>query len=465
MNMKVTVIAFSMGISVGGQAIAEEVTDATNILPEAKPGQCYAKVIIPPKYEKRTDKVLVREAAEKITPKPAEYAWTEERILVQEPTTELIPVQAEFKDMVERVETRPGRTIWVNSLSKRGIPVSPGLVAAAKAGGANTDEAIPGMCFREYYVPAKYAEEKKDVLVTEASEMLEVVPAEYAWEEKKVMVKEATVKIVEQPAVYETVTEKVLVEPEQTVWKKGRGLVEKIDNLTGELLCLVTIPAKYKTIEKQVVKTPASFKKVEVPAEYKTIKIRKQVTPPQEKRTDVPAEFQSVTLKKMVSDDTFVWQGVHDPKKPVGKWTGQQICLKEIPPEYVELTKHVVKTPARFEKKQIPAVYETVKIGKVITKADVVRTKIPAEYKTVETRVKVHGKRLEWRQVLCETNMTKEIIAAVQEALQKAGYDPGSVDGILGAATLAAVENFQRANDLPRGGLTIRTLEALGVEQ
>ena len=43
-------------------------------------------------------------------------------------------------------------------------------------------------------------------------------------------------------------------------------------------------------------------------------------------------------------------------------------------------------------------------------------------------------------------------------------FDPGPIDGKVGAQTMRAVENFQRRKGLERGGLTFSTLEALGVK-
>jgi hypothetical protein len=269
---------------------------------------------------------------------------------------------------------------------------------------------------------------------------------------------------VEVPATYETVTEQVLVEPAKTVWKKGGGVIEKIDNTTGEVMCLVEVPAKYKTIEKQVVKTPATTREEEIPAVYKTVKIRKLVTPAQEKRTPIPAEHQQVTLRVKVSDAAFSWVATHEESKPAGAPTGNQICLSETPAKFEEVKKQVVKTPASFVKEEVPAVIETVKVRKLVAKAEEKRSKIPAEFKMVTKRNKVSDERLEWRQVLCETNMTRDVIVRLQEALEKAGYKPGSADGVMGGATLRAVDAFQQDKGLPRGGLTILTLETLGVK-
>jgi hypothetical protein len=181
--------------------------------------------------------------------------------------------------------------------------------------------------------PAKYAWAEEKVLVEEASEQLKVIPAKYGWKEEQVLVKEASTQLVEVPAVYENVTEKVLVRDGYTTWKKGRGPIERIDNATGEIMCLVEVPPEYRTVTKRVVKTPASVRKVELPAEYKmvkrrvviepaktmtvevpakynTVKVRKLVEPAKERRVEIPAEYQDITDKVLVSEGNLEWRPI-----------------------------------------------------------------------------------------------------------------------------------------------------------
>ena len=464
MSNKLATLIVSAGLIMPGSVIQAEPIDNTNTLPPAKPGQCYAKVMIPARYETKAEKVLVREAAEKIETIPAKYEWVEEKVTLNAAHTKLVPVAAKYEKVSEKIEVSPAMKIWVTGMKKSGIPVSPTLLSAAKASGVKLNEAEPGMCFREYYQPAQFKTETKDILVKEASEKVETIPAKYETVEEKVLVKEASKKIVEVPATYETVTEKVLIEPAKTVWKKGKGPIERIDNTTGEIMCLVEIPAKYKTIKKQVIKTAATTKEVEVPAVYETVKVSKLVAPAEEKRTKVPEVYKQLAKRVKTADASFSWHASHDPEKPQGTATGQQVCLKEIAAQYKTVEKQVVKVPASFRKEQVPAVLETVKVRKLVSKAEEKRTKIPAEYKEVAKRTKVGEERLEWRQVLCETNMTKDIVSRVQQALITAGFNPGTPDGVVGGATLRAVDEYPPSKGLPRGGLTIRTLESLGIK-
>lgn len=311
-----TTLALALGLFATGVAKSQDsVKDGVSLYPpDAKPGECYAKVLVPAKYDVVTEKVLKREASDKITVVPAKFEWVEERILVKE-----------------------------------------------------------------------------------AGESVEVVPTKYRWVEERVMVEPATTRLVPVPAQFETVTERVLDRPEQTTWKKGRGPIERIDGNTGEILCLVVEPATYKTITRTVVKTPASTRQVDVPPVYKTV--RKQVV-------DSPAS--------------------------------------------------VVKKPTRAE-------YSTIRVRKMVEPPRENRVSLPAEFQTVTKRVKVSNERMSWQPILCETNVNAEVVAKIQRALDGKGFSPGDIDGVLGSETLSAVEAYQRANNLSRGGVTMETLKSLGV--
>ncbi len=56
-------------------------------------------------------------------------------------------------------------------------------------------------------------------------------------------------------------------------------------------------------------------------------------------------------------------------------------------------------------------------------------------------------------------------IKEVQEALKDKGYDPGPIDGVMGAKTKEALKSFQSASNLSAmGTLNARTAEKLGVQ-
>ena len=282
-------------------------------------------------------------------------------------------------------------------------------------------EAKPGQCYTRVYVPPTYETKEehlvavdgtehleatapefrwieKEVLIKEESEEIEVIPATFKTVEEEVMIKPESEEIVVVPAEFETVEENVLVREAYTTWKRGRGPVEKIDASTGEIMCLVEVPAEYKTIKRRKLKTPPTTQVVKKPAEYKTVK------------------------------------------------------------------KRVVDTPVETRTIKVPAEYVTVKVQELVNPAQTLRSAVPEELVTVARTVKLSDGRVEWRQILCETNMTADVIKSIQAALQSQGYYKGSVDGALGPNTMGSVRAFQREKNLASGQLTIETLDALGVQ-
>ena len=76
---------------------------------------------------------------------------------------------------------------------------------------------------------------------------------------------------------------------------------------------------------------------------------------------------------------------------------------------------------------------------------------VPAEYETVTRQVQVEEERLDWREVLCEVNLTTDTVRRLQLALSRKGYDAGPADGILGSQTLRAANAYAKRNGLPYG--------------
>ena len=124
----------------------------------------------------------------------------------------------------------------------------------------------------------------------------------------------------------------------------------------------------------------------------------------------------------------------------------------------------MVATPASTRTVMIPAQYKTINTTEVASPAKERRIEIPARYKNVTSQKLVSEGSMEWREILCETNMTRSRIMDIQKALQAAGHNPGNVDGNIGADTMRAVNAFQRSKGLPVDKyLNMATVRALGV--
>ncbi len=268
--------------------------------PKAKAGECYARVWVKPTYRTNSETILVSEASEKVTTSPAQYETVTEEVLVKEARFYMEPVPAVYGTEKETRLVEEGQRLWKVGLERNAAPASDELLAAAKNHGINLDAATPGACYHEHYIPAQY----------------------------------------------ETVTEQIIDNPAHPVWKKGTGPIQRIDEATGEIMCLVEVPATYKTISKRVLKLPAATRTVNVPAEYKTVKVRELVAGPEEIRNHVPAKYKSLSSQRKVADRSFVWHEIHNGEHPKSTRTGNKICLTETPPRYEPVTKTIVKSPA-----------------------------------------------------------------------------------------------------------------------
>ena len=311
-------------------------------------------------------------------------------------------------------------------------------IAALNAAGAEVDgtqplsdlfppNAKPGHCYARVLTPAEFETTEEEVLKNEASFRIEIIPAEYEWIDEVVTVQEATTKLEVVPAKYETIAEQVLVKPES---KK-----------------IVEIPAEYRSEEEQVLDQPAH-----------TIW----------KRTSSPVD------------------GALQTK--LDKSTGEVVCLVEVPASYKTVKKTVLAEPARTEEIVIPAEYKsvtkTVEVEPASTREIVIpartevvqqrnlvkppqeqKIEIPATYETVVKRSKISEESLAWQEVLCEENMSHDVVASIQQKLSEQGYNSGKADGKLGKNTLKAVNSYAKAKDLPLGKnyIAIETVESLGV--
>jgi hypothetical protein len=210
------------------------------------------------------------------------------------------------------------------------------VVTTEKCGVKLVNRVIKPAFERIEVIPAVYETVKEKVLIKEASKILEVIPAQYEEVEEKVLVRPAYKRTTEVPALYEKQSTQVEVRPAYTTWKRGAGIgPEKIDENSGDVYCLVEIPAEYRsetrevlvrpgsvqieelpaeytTVKKTVVKIPETTRVIEIPAEYGEQEVVRMARPPEEKRIPVPAEYEQVRVR-MPLDTTDLWRQILCP--------------------------------------------------------------------------------------------------------------------------------------------------------
>lgn len=367
----------------------------TSVGPDgAKPGECYARVIIPAVYKTTNERVLIKEKSERIEIIPARYKVVQEKVEVKPETTRLEVIPGRYETVAEQVEIKP------------------------------------------------------------AIIKLKIVPAVYKTIDEQVLVKPAITETREVPAVFKAVMETKLVEPARTEWKLGSEIetsgsvalasasqtIERFGDYnvldtrieaTGELMCLVEIPAKYETIEKRVIEEPAKTITVEIePAEYKTVTKTILLQPETTREVTIPAEYGTVEVTRLVE-------------------------------------------PEQEREISVPAEYRTVSVTKLVESAKEQPITIPAEYTTVTSSKRLSEEQFDWRPVLCQVNMTRENVSALQRALNETGCcrcgstrNECKSDGIMGPCTLDAAQCFAKSKKLPWGSnfITLDVISELGLE-
>jgi hypothetical protein len=236
------------------------------------------------------------------------------------------------------------------------IALAFGGVAYAQDGADLPPNARPGQCFSRVLAPERYEAVTEEVIVQPPMEQVEIVPAEYDWQEKEIIIEEGYETLEVVPARFSTRTETVIVEPEReeyrvvpaqyenreervkvrdayTTWKKGQGAITRVDSGTGEIMCLVEIPAEYRTVSRRVMTSPprtervvvpaksrtierrvveqvATVRKVAVPAKSSTVRYQRMIAPPKERKLTIPAVKDTLTTQKLVSKATLRWEEI-----------------------------------------------------------------------------------------------------------------------------------------------------------
>ncbi len=316
----------------------------------------------------------------------------------------------------------------------------------------------------------KYKNENPNAVIWENGKTVPIppnTPEEPAKEapKKVVEVKKEEPKKAEQPAVQQPVTPVAQTTTATTNAPTGDYPPNAIP---GKCYARCLAPDQYEIREEQVIDKPAAVKIEKVPAKYETVfdtVVLKEATT---KTVNIPAVYENVTEDVLVTPASQKWvKGVADKNclsanpKDCEVW-----CLKEVPAVYQKVTRKVEKTPASTKQVEVPAVTKVVPRQKMIYSAYENKIEIPATYKTVMKKVLVaKGGYQEWKEVMCEQNLTDTKIAMIQEALRREGYDAGPVDNQMGGKTKQALIKFQQDKGLPVGNLNMETLKALGINQ
>jgi len=162
--------------------------EMTAALPtNAKPGECYAKVFVPPTFKTVSERVLVRDASETIEIIPAKYEWVEEKVLVKDASTQLEAVDAQFASRERTLEVSPGWTDWeinedptcVNPKEEPARDIFCLVSHAPVRETVQMQAQVNAASVREVCIPAQYETVRRQKLVSAATTRKVCIPAEY----------------------------------------------------------------------------------------------------------------------------------------------------------------------------------------------------------------------------------------------------------------------------------------------
>ncbi|MBX2821567.1 MAG: peptidoglycan-binding protein [Rhodothermaceae bacterium] len=203
-SLRTTLVAFAL-IIFATPALAQESVLAVNdadLPPNATPGECYARVLIPERYQTNTERVMVREASQRIETVAPVYRTVDERVMVKEASERIETVPAVYETVTERVLVKPAYTTW-----KKGE----GAITKVD----NSTGEI--MCLVE--VPAEYKTVTKRVLKVPATTRKVSIPAEYQTVRVRKLVESAKERAIDIPAEYDTVVKREKISDSRMEWQ------------------------------------------------------------------------------------------------------------------------------------------------------------------------------------------------------------------------------------------------------
>ncbi len=258
---------------VGAGLLTAPTVFGQDLPPDAQPGQCFAKCVIPDEYETVTEQIVSKEASSRLEIIPAKYTTVTEEIMVKE---------------------------GYNVLT---------------------------------VVPPTYTTVTEEIVVQDPSSRLEVVPAVYETVTEEILVSPATTQWVRGKATPDCVSSN----PDDCrVWCL-KEIPAKYKSVSRRVLREsastreVPVPGKTKTITRTVVQTPATVQEKSIPPEYKSVTKKVLDTPATATETEIPAEFKTITTRRLIRSGGFTeWREVLcDSKQTSSNISRIQRALKD----------------------------------------------------------------------------------------------------------------------------------------
>ncbi len=378
-------------------------------LPAAKPGQCFAKVKVAPKYITKSKRVLIQKSSTKrVLVRAPQYRWIAKKVLVRKAqyTNRMIPAQ--YRNQTKRVLVRPAYNTW-----KKGH------------GAITRIDNATGQIMCRVTVPAVYKSVTKRVQVRAAQNVRKFIPAVYKTVKQKKRVSGALYKTVNRPARYQTKNYRVKVVGARYIWRPVLCATNAPKGYKHKKAAMMHKPVK--RVHKQHYRRPASSNSSVSYAQYLAV-----MNAPLKSKAKYKKASKKKVAKRMVM-----------PKKAAPKQAAPKVMPKqEVAPKAPEMTP---KAKATEVAPKAPVMTPKAKVPEAAPKAAVAPK--AAAPKKADNKAEIQ----------------KNIVYGIQAALKSKGYNPGKLDGKMGKNTAKALKAFQSSRGLPVGVLSKDTFRALGL--
>lgn len=182
--------------------------DSLNTNPEnfelpVKPNECWVQTVIEPTPVKTTVEVVIRDAVNKISVLPAQFARQDKEIIIKQGATTYRVQPPIYKSVQEKIITRPEVRKSVVEPAVYETKTSTITIQSAHTKLVSCNDHTP-------YNSVKLPSSTQSLCAQE-------VPAKTKQLTRKILVKPETTRVIVQPPKYKTITKQVLVQPAKVI--------------------------------------------------------------------------------------------------------------------------------------------------------------------------------------------------------------------------------------------------------
>jgi hypothetical protein len=397
------VLAGAVGLAALWVSAAAAVAPPEDYPPNALPGQCFAKVIVPEVTQSYSEQVLVAPEHTVTQVIPGACGSQDKTIVVRAPSTELITIPATYRTITETVVVRPG------GVRTEVIPPVYDTVSEQVMVRQGYTEWRPSAGVRGYFGSYDAGSYAGGYPPAPCCGYPEQNPA-YGGPPTRVLPTGEVLCLVQVPPEYSIVTRQVVRVPARTLE--------------------IPYPAETTTVTRQVVDAPAHVVRRDIPGETRVVQI-KTCAPDQTQTSVIPPQYRTVTKLRTIAPARSEWR--------------QTTCQAPTPAPLPPVIFH--QGPVYHDHPSHPAEIYAPSSGCPV---------VCGEHRPVYEHA---------RPTDSPPAAGDGAVARLQGALAAKGYYQGPQNGLFTPSTMAAMTRYQHDNHLAEGRYTGETANALGISR